>query len=575
MFKKMILVWVLGGSAMAAAAQNIADSAYGWPAQSAPATIVHCRIQKASDLKEMNLAQSVAGLAAQALNEGKTKEGVWIAVSNPNYAIYYRSLVKRIHAKETGSLTAWQLVDKFRHKGIINGFILYDHKRQDNSVNLATVYAGLLKGILVDITDEATAKQKGLVKLFDATSITPDLSSFLALKEKVNRNLMVLCDPAFSNNRDYAIAHKSLVWYGVDSTLKGLLEWIQPLSPVIGWNKGGEFQHIEPCTRRGLINTASDWCMNLSLLSIHNPNAPTKINTLHPENINWKDSSNFQSFVMSDGDNMQWTFGDFISSKDYWSNPANTNINMSFTSCVVNLSAAGRDVYDHLQQTQPKAVSVVEYGGGYFYPDLFATATGEPERWLRELAKRMNRQMKLTGVKVLGFICRDMSGAAAQRAYRIFAEEVEDLTGIIAVQYSPYCAGRGKMFWVKNKNGTEIPVVTARYQLWFNLKKEGSGDPAQIAQWIDEDGARATTEDPAMSWTIVHAWSRFNEPGAAVNTTADSPEAKRHGTGERGVTPVKWITEKISSHTKAVSIEELLWRIRMQHQPEQTKKLLQ
>ncbi len=37
----------------------------------------------------------------------------------------------------------------------------------------------------------------------------------------------------------------------------------------------------------------------------------------------------------------------------------------------------------------------------------------------------------------------------------------------------------------------EIPVVTARYQLWFNLKKEGSGDPAQVAKWIDEDADSA------------------------------------------------------------------------------------
>lgn len=575
MLRKLILVLMLGGSVTAVPAQSKVDSAYGWPAQKAPASIVTCRILKSNDLKEMNLAQSVAGLAAQALNEGRTKEGVWIAVSNPNYAIYYRSLVKRLHAKEKDSFTAWQLVERYLPKDIIKGYVLYDHSRKDNSVNLATVFAGLLKGVLVDISDESTAKQKGLVKLFDATGIVPDLSSFQGIKDKVNRNLMVLCDPAFSNNRDYAIAHKSLVWYGVDSTLKGLLEWIRPLSPVIGWNKGGEFQHIEPCTRRGLINTASDWCVNLSLLSIYEPIAPAKVKTLSPKDIDWNEKKNYQSFVMSDGDNMQWTFGDFISSKDYWSNPFNTAINMSFTSCVVNLSAACRDVYDHLQQTQPAGVSVVEYGGGYFYPDLFATATGEPEKWLRELARRMNRQMKLTGVKVLGFICRDMAGEAAQRAFRIFAEEVEDLTGIIAVQYSLYCGGKGKIFWVKNKNGVDIPVVSARYQLWYNLKKEGSGDPAQIAGWVDEDGARATAGDPAMSWTIVHAWSRFNEPGKAADIAPASPEAQRHGSGERGVTPVKWITERISSATKPVSIEELLWRIRMQYHPEETKKLIQ
>lgn len=572
MIKQLFLAGLLGCSAIAVRAEIPADSAYGWPAQKAPAIIVTCRIEKGNDQRETNLAQSVSGLAAQALNEGKTNEGVWIAVSNPNYAIYYRSLVKRLKAKEGGNFTAWQLVDRYLAKDLIHGYILYDQKRLDNSINLATVYAGLLKGLLVDVTEEAQAQQKGLNKLFDATDKTPDLSSFLAIKDQVNKNLMVLCNPEFPNNRDYAIAHKGLVWYGVDSTLKGLLSWIAPLSPVIGWNKGGEFQHIEPCTRYGLINTATDWCMNLTLLSIYQPKAPTKIRTLSPKNIKWEDSSHYQSFVMSDGDNMQWTFGDFISSKDYWSNPNNSAVKMSFTSCVVNLSAAGRDVYDHLQQTQPTNVSVVEYGGGYFYPDLFATATGEPEKWLRELAKRMNKQMKLTGVKVLGFIFRNMASEAAQRAYRIFSEEVEDLTGIIAVQYSPYNGGHGKIYWVKNKKGIDIPVVTARYQLWYNLKKEGSGNPEELTNWINKDELAASTTAPAMSWTIVHAWSRFTEPGYSAGNVANTEDAKRHGTGERGVTPVKWIADRLSPNTKVVSIEELLWRIRMQYYPADTKK---
>ena len=85
----------------------------------------------------------------------------------------------------------------------------------------------------------------------------------------MNNNFIVLTNPSIANNRDYAIAHKGMVYYGVDELLDTILEWVRPLSPVIGWNSGPEFQHIAPCSYWGLINTASDWCMNLPMISNH------------------------------------------------------------------------------------------------------------------------------------------------------------------------------------------------------------------------------------------------------------------------------------------------------------------
>lgn len=529
-----------------------------WPEQKSPASIV--TIRHTTDMRELNLAQSVSGLAAQALNEGITTEGVWIATPNADYKIYYRSLIARLKAKEAGTFDAWALVDRYKAKGIIKGYVLYDLNKDDNSINLATVYAGLKKGILVDVTQEEMAKRKGLQKLFDATSANLDMTSLEALLPQLNNRLLVIAHPKFSNNRDYAIAHKSMVYYGVDSMLTTILRWVQPLSPVIGWNKGEEFRHIEPCTSWGLINTASDWCMNLALLSIPSKGKLPKVRSLDPRNINWKENKSYHSFVMSDGDNMQWTFGNFLDDPSYWANPHNAGIPMSFTTCVLNLSQAAVDVYGHLVRTQPKNTSVVEYGGGYYYPDLFARSRPEPAKVLRQYAKMINTQMQQTGTKVFGFICRDIASPAAMDAYRIYAEEIDDLTGMIAVQYSPYNGGYGKVYWVKNKKGIEIPVVSCRYQLWANLQKKGSGTPVQIAQWINE-------EQPQLDWTIVHAWSHFSDSA----THHSLPKAT--DTGSRGVTPVKWAKDQLQPATKTVSIEELLWRIRMQHNAAETRKV--
>ena len=94
---------------------------------------------------------------------------------------------------------------------------------------------------------------------------------------------------------------------------------------------------------------------------------------------NWQEDKNYHAFVMSDGDNMQWTFGGFLSNTDYWKSPYNPEIPMSFTSCVLNLQQAGSDVYNYLVKSQPQGTSVVEYCGGYYYPDLFATSRPDPE----------------------------------------------------------------------------------------------------------------------------------------------------------------------------------------------------
>lgn len=525
-----------------------------WPQQKAPKQIVTCTIKHHNDMREQNLAQSVSGLAAQSLNEDALDEGVWITTTNHDYAIYFASLMKRLAAKNGGKYDVWSLVDRYIKKGIIKGYILYDLKTQDNAINLATVYAGIKKGILIDVTQEEMAKSKGLIKLYDATGKVFDANTFAQLKDELNPNLVVIANPRHFNNRDYAIAHKSMVYYGIDSLFITILQWAKPLSPVIGWNKGDEFKHIEPCTRYGLINTATDWCMNLPLLTIADDKGPGKVRSLDPKTINWQEKENYHAFVMSDGDNMQWTFGGFLNNKDYWANSNNASIPMSFTTCVLNLSLAGPDVYQYLLQSQPTNASVVEYGGGYYYPDLFAKARPDTEKILRQYAAMINVQMKKTGTKVFGFICRNIASEEAIKAYRVYAEEIDDLTGMIAVQYSPYNGAFGKTIWVKNKKGVEIPVVAARYQLWVNLPKPGSGDPQQLAGWINTDNKNSSVDNRQLNWTIVHAWSSFN--------------------GVRGVEPVAQTKALIEKGTKVVSMEELLWRIRMQHNAAATQKVI-
>ncbi|WP_418213707.1 hypothetical protein [Bacteroides difficilis] len=530
-----------------------------WPTQKKPDYILRCVLSNSNDTREMNLAQSLAGLAAQGVNDGSGNEGLWIETHSADYQLYYKKWVKRLEVKELGAMPVWEIVERYKKQGYVKGYILYDYDKKDNSINLATVQAGLLKGILVDITQEDKAKKMGLKKLYN--TINKDITSclFNEYKSQLNNNFIVLINPEIANNRDYVIAHKGMVYYGVNDLLDTILEWVCPLSPVIGWNSGPEFQHIAPCSNWGLINTASDWCMNLTMLSVAGNEKIKKLKSVNPAKLTWKSNVIYHSFVMSDGDNMQWTMGSFINKSDYWSNEYNSEIPMTFTTCMVNLSMAAPDVLSVLMETQPKHVSLLEYGGGYYYPDLFASKRPNREELLRNFARIVSGHLQRIGLKVFGFICNDLDSKESLEAYRIFAEELEDIVGMIAVQYVPYNGGYGKTFWMKDRKGNDIPVLSARNQIWANEKEKRSGTPSMIAANINEDVVNRTIEGD-IAWTIVHAWSCFEKKSnGEIICTA---EKKR---SSRGVTPAYWCKRLLNEKVQVVPIDELLWRIRMKH----------
>ena len=299
--------------------------------------------------------------------------------------------------------------------------------------------------------------------------------------------------------------------------------------------------------------------MNLAMLSITGNEKIKKIKTVNPSRINWESDAIYHSFVMSDGDNMQWTLGSFINNPDFWSNEHNGKIPMSFTTCMVNLSMAAPDVLNVLMNSQPRNVSLAEYGGGYYYPDLFASKRADREGLLRSFARIVNVHMQKMGIKAFGFICHKIDSKEALDAYRVFAEELEGIAGMLAVQYSPYNGGYGKVFWVKDRKGNDIPVISARGQIWANQEKEKSGTPSQIAAVINEDATNKIPEGE-IAWTIVHAWSRFEKE--SKDSIVSAPQNSR---SPRGVTPVYWCKQLLDKKVQVVPVDELLWRLRIKH----------
>jgi hypothetical protein len=216
------------------------------------------------------MVQSAAGLSAAAVKRGDFDEMVWITSNNPNHALAWQCLNKRLDLEDRGELQPWELVRHLKDAGIVKGYVLYESprrgRRSSESANVATSVAGLLSGVIVDERLEVRVKELGLPLLLDAREKD---SAWLweNYRDRFNRNAAMFQDPRKPHARDFAIAHNIVVVYGNGDTERKVLAWLEPLSPILGWNEGDEGQNAKLFSQYGHFNTATDWAMNLPLLS--------------------------------------------------------------------------------------------------------------------------------------------------------------------------------------------------------------------------------------------------------------------------------------------------------------------
>ena len=141
-----------------------------------------------------------------------------------------------------------------------------------------------------------------------------------------------------------------------------------------------------------------------------------------------------------------------------------------------------------------------------------------------------------------------------------------------------YEAGAGKVFWVKDSNGVEIPVITARYSIWEHANgRDRSGTPAKVAREIRQAVENAPAGDgPRFDWVIVHVWSWFKQSPGTDENPENMPQKNGANQGaKRGYEPAMWCAERLPASIRTVSPAEMIWRLRMKHNPEQTQKLIQ
>ena len=516
------------------------------------------------------LCQSLAGLTNRMVEEGKSDVAVWLYDhgGKASYKVSKQAL-EDMGICEQGvqnglelACSDYESVDGLRLqlKDFFDGYVLTDVKTNPESGIVASVASHVYNSIIVDVRDKEYFEKAGYSMKYDATHKTT-LDAWHEFKDKCNNEALVIMPVQTGELREFAIKNNLFVLnlnkkqgdprsgQNVD-LLEEVLAWLQPNVPVYGWEQGvSEDQFVARISKSGHPMIPCDWSYNHSLTSLlyTERQQPVQAQSFNLKLIDFDKKRNYVSFFLSDGDNIQWMMQDFATS--FYDVPEAIEVKMSYGLPVSTLSMMAPAQLHNLMNLRRDECSVLEMlGGGYYYIDTYSQNNNRNDN-LKIAAERLAVSMRRYHVGLLGVMAMDVKSAASREAYQAFVDANDRLEGIIALQYSPYAGGGGEVFWVTNKNGYDIPVITVRYSLWDRIH-EREGSPDFIASKLE---AEAQVE--SFSAICVHAWSRF--------------EGNAHGAAA-----ARLCAGKLDGRFEVVNMQELVWRLRMSRHPEQTLEYL-
>lgn len=566
-----------------------------WPPFPKPERILRSESLNEIPPEQALLLETLSGLVARRAQETGRGEFIWTGLTaNPSYEEWFRRMVERTGAwVDPKTYSVWELLERYREAGVVKGYILYRYDRAtrewhgsivpaalDTSANVATSLAGLQDAVAVEESLEGRVQALGLPQLADVRG-WDEAQAFREFGDRCSRDLLALNDPKNFLTRSLSVAARAFVVSHPGPTYEAALARLRPGSPVLGWGIGDEAALTGPSSRWGAFQTATNWCANLPLLSADGGPEWDAAGRLRPPDhplrdrlgsLDWDDTSRFVSFVLSDGDNVQWLMLNFClgpQARQYWACPDRGKMPFGWTLPLMDLSQLCPYTLDYLRETATEQDDFVLLSGGYYYPDWFG-AHRPGEEVMAAHAARIGKYMAGGGVRVLMVNTQDWDSPEARRAYRCYARSIPALLGVLAVQYYPYTGGGGEVQWVSDGRGQEVPVVSARFALWSHSHRPREGGPRRLAQSIQEwAAAPAARPEDRFAWVVDHCWSWFRRIGPEEPLEREEVDqgAPEDPSIARGYRPALWCAEALPTHVRVVTPEELLLRLRLAARP--------
>ena len=554
-----------------------------WPRFPRPKAII--TVPFVGDHEEGMTFETAAGLAALAVREGKSDLMLYERLDgNPAYMKWGEMMLAQVKPKRLGTMDTWAAVAELKKRGIVRGYILYrydtnkrgwhDLGKIDESANVATALASVLGGVAVGEKFQAQAEKLGLPRLLDARDKTEQwcLGTY---GPQFTRKALMTADPKSRVARSMGVALRTFVVSQPGPVYQAALARCEPDCPIVGWGCGGEDTQTMGGTEWGLFQTATNWCHDLPVFdteeagetipaaSVRSPRAG-----LSALDLNWETGVHYATFLMTDGDNVQWLMGNFTRGPEgpsFYDSPARGQFPFGWTICPVDLmQVCPYTLQDVFQRATPEDDFVLMSGGGYYYPEKFGVKRNSDVLSLH--MGRVGEYMRLAGIRTVAYNLQDWDGPEAVSAYGRIAASVPTLDAIYAFQYYPYSGGEGRILWAR-RGGQDIPVISCALCIWAQTGRPRDTTPAGVAHWLNgmPTGGQTWSESD-FSFVMAHCWSRFRdthgdpsltaeEQGVdQVNATPDTP---------RGLLPVKWCVDRLQSQVRVVTPGQMALLVRL------------
>ncbi|MET9316484.1 GxGYxYP domain-containing protein [Kribbella sp. NPDC003505] len=430
-------------------------------------------------LPERTLATTLQGLLAR-----RGGESLYLNLPGLGYQHWLDDLVARYGVRaRTGDL--WNTVNRSG----VRGYVLF--RAGTPSVNVATTLAGVTGAVAIEEGLEALAIRNGLRKVLDVRD-KDDRWVFETYWPQLRHDVVVEQRADIPERlRDYVTMAGALAFFDGNSEFRaGVVEALDDDGTVIGWGdaSAGEDAFIGVNSATGVKALPADHARNLSVLSgIREDRLTQHVSAKLPEP---DPDAHYVSFLITDGDNIQWALGDFPTDPRWFGSPRRGEVDLGWgiSPSLIDLApSVMRWFYD--RSVKDRWV-VGPSGGGYMYPSRYPAAA--LDKHTASLAQAMGRS-DLSVAQIIDF---DSFGNT--RLWSSYLKRPE-IDGLIYLEYSRYDGLKGEVVWSEGK-----PVISARTMLWEGL--DGADEASVTAE------LNAATRNPfstaGYSIVVWHAWSK-------------------------------------------------------------------
>lgn len=464
---------------------------------------------------DMTKAEQTMIATLQGLIASKSENQIYIlSPSEHDYEIWLKDLKKNYNVKYKKVKDPWSLLDKF--KKYIHGYTLYSTVKGP-SINNACTLASLNDSIAIDESIEKVLNSYGITNLLEDCRETDKYWAYNTLwNSGLNHSTVIeLPSDKFISLRDYAILSKSLIFYEDDvndtSFREAIFSSMDNGGRILGWGPD-EHTNVSIASKCGIDMIAADWSYNLSVLSSYK-STPQSQNIKN--DIKEEDGVHYITFIMSDGDNMQWLLGSNFSMKNWFGSPnrGNFNLGWSITPSLYYLAPTVFNKYYSSASSSKYSDNFVvsASGNGYMYPSKF------PYEKLSNYTNRLNDYMSKVDqnyVLILddeAFYKKDLWDKYTCNS---------NIDALLYLNYDINNAYKGKIIWSNDK-----PVISCRDLLWGGLEDEN-----ELISNINNriNSGYTNIKDPNLyTFVYVHVWSNtMDNVNDAINKLNKNPKVK-------------------------------------------------